>query len=77
MEQKDALDGLKHISQVQRAQFDERRKYEWKIVLTTLSFYTLTVSAKLGSSNALFESPWVKSITSAIFVLLTMITPDI
>lgn len=39
------LDGLKHISQIQRAQLDERRKYEWKIFLASVSFYVLSVAA--------------------------------
>lgn len=41
----DKLDGLKHISQIQRAQLDERRKCEWKIFLASISFYVLSVAA--------------------------------
>lgn len=41
----DKLDSLKHISQIHRSQLDERRKYEWKIFLASISFYVLTVAA--------------------------------
>ncbi len=39
------LDGLKHISKIHRSQLDERRKYEWKIFLASISLYVLSVAA--------------------------------
>jgi len=41
----DKLDGLKHLSQIHRSQLDERRKYEWKIFLASISLYVLSVAA--------------------------------
>jgi len=48
MELKDRLEALKFISQVHRSQFNERRRYEWKIVFTSLTFYVLCVAATYG-----------------------------
>lgn len=42
---KEKLECLKFISQIHRSQFTQRTKYEWKIVLTTLTFYVLSVVA--------------------------------
>ena len=39
------LEFLKYLSQTHRQQFDERRRYEIKIVFSIITFYILTVSA--------------------------------
>jgi len=39
------LDSLKFLSHTHRSEFNERRKYEWKILFAVLTFYALTVAA--------------------------------
>jgi hypothetical protein len=43
------VDVLKHISQIHRQQFDERRKYEWKAFYTTLTLYVLIAVSKFDN----------------------------
>jgi len=66
------LEYLKLISQTHRSQFDGRRGYEWKIVLTLLTFYVLSVTAKYKYPNDIQLPPcwWVWF----IICLLTGIT---
>jgi len=45
------LDGFKHISKIHRAQFDERRKIEWKLVFTILAFYFGIITAKITAKK--------------------------
>jgi hypothetical protein len=68
MELKDKLDCLKYISQIHRSQFDERRKIEFKILFSTLSFYILSVAAIYGGKVQL-PSNWM--FIFAIWVVLS------
>ena len=67
------LECLKFISQVHRSQFNERRKYEWKIVLTTLSFYVFCVAAVYGGNFTLPNSWIFKGAVWIIFIPLAAI----
>lgn len=61
------IDGLKHISQVHRSQFDERRKTEWKIVFTVLAFYFGIITAKI--TNSIDTSQNKLGVTIVIFFI--------
>ena len=41
VESKEKLESFLFLAQIHRKQFDERRRYEWKIIFTLLSFYVL------------------------------------
>ena len=47
------LDALKHLSETHRVQHNERRKHEWKIVITVLTFYVLAVWARINAGSGL------------------------
>lgn len=58
VENSERLDGLKHISQTHRSQFDERRRMEWKLVFAVIAFFlgiiTTNLSDKIISGNDSF-----------------------
>lgn len=64
------LEANKFISQVHRSQVDERRKYEWKIVFTSLTFYVLCVAAKYKDGVIFPNGSKFKLIVWLIFLLL-------
>ncbi len=59
MEIKDKIESLKYLSQIHRQQFDERRKYEWKIIFTVLTFYVLCVSAVYVQKITIKSYEWL------------------
>lgn len=67
-------DHLTTISQTHRAQGDERRKYEWRILTTTVSFYVLTVAAKYTTKADFPDSLGFKISLGILFLLLSIIT---
>lgn len=68
LEVKDKLDALKHISQIHRMQLDERRKYEWKIFLASISLYVLSVAAVYkGNVTIPINCIFISSIFIAFF----------
>lgn len=76
---KDKLESLKFISQTHRALFDERRKIEWKIIFTYLSFYigiiTARYSGKLDETfKALHENIYFEIVIAIAFLFITIIT---
>ncbi len=73
MDLKDKLECLKFISQVHRSQFDERRRYEWKIVFTSLSFYALCVAAIYGGKITLTSSWQFKLVIWVMFLVLAVV----
>lgn len=73
MELKDKIECLKFISQIHRSQFDERRRYEWKIVFTSLSFYVLCVAAVFGGEVTLPSSWPFKLAIWIMFLALAVI----
>ena len=48
MDERNKLDGLKFLSQIHRNEHSERRKYEWKALLSCISYYVLLVVAVHG-----------------------------
>lgn len=61
------VDALKYLSQVNRQQFDERRKYEWQVFIITLTFLVLLSAAKYKGELNITTNP------EAIFVLVTTV----
>lgn len=56
MDKKENLDGLKSLALLHRSAFDERRRREWKVVFTSLSFYVLSVVAVYSGKVPLLEN---------------------
>ena len=73
MDLKDRFECLKFISQVHRSQFNERRRYEWKIVFTSLSFYALCVAAVFGGKVTLPTSWQFKLVIWIMFLVLAVV----
>lgn len=73
MEVKHKLECLKFISQVHRSQFDERRRHEWKIVFTLLTFYVFIVATIYGRRDPL-PSDDLKLAVWIIFPVLAVLT---
>ena len=72
MQPETILAGLKHLSSIHRGQFDERRKYEWKVLLSTLSFYVLPAFAKFSNNIKLPEGQIFKSAIWIFFLFLAI-----
>jgi hypothetical protein len=70
----DAMDGLKHISETHRDQFNKRREYEWKIIFTLLTFYIVSIATKYGGRVSLPTNCTFVSIVWSGFILLAIIT---
>lgn len=71
---KDKLKALKFIAQQHRAQFDERRRYEWKVVFTSFTFYVLCVTGIYGGMVTL---PSGREFKLGIFIMfLSLATID-
>jgi len=51
------VEALKHLSLIHRNQFNERYKYIYKILITTLSFYVLSVAVILSDPDILYNIP--------------------
>ncbi|MCK4830221.1 hypothetical protein KA005_81640, partial [bacterium] len=58
MEAKDKLGSLRSLAQIHRGQFDERHRYEWKIIFTILSFYVLSAALSCKKGTALPTGTW-------------------
>ncbi len=54
MTPKEKCDVLQFLAQIHRSQFDERRKHEWKVVFTILTFYVLVAAASIKGE---FQKP--------------------
>ncbi len=72
MEREQKIAGLKFLAQIHRQQLDERRKYEWKVVFTSLTFCVLTAAAMLeGDVQLQLWSKWLPVLLIiAIFAVL-------
>ena len=68
MDLNNKLESLKFISRTHRSQFDERRRYEWKVVFTLLTFYVLSVAAIYGG-NVTVPEGWLFELIVWIFFL--------
>ena len=74
MEPKEKLESFRFLAQIHRSQFDERRKYEWKIVFTILTFYVLAVALRL-QNKVVFPSVWIVWVSFIILALIFSIFP--
>ena len=71
MDRKDKIDALKFLSETHRSQFNERRKYEWNIIFTTLTFYVLCVPAVFAIPIHLLGALF--AITSVVILIVFII----
>ena len=70
MTEGEKINALKHLSDIHRDQFNERRRYEWKAFLTLLTFYVLCVAGKYGTTN---NFPDIDNTVFKILVVLVFI----
>lgn len=61
---------LRFISTTHRTAFDQRRHYEWQTVITTLTFYVLTVATAYAGKFRLPKSECAVAIASLLAILL-------
>ena len=66
------IDGLKHMSQIHRSQFDERRRTEWKIVFTILAFYIGIIVARINGVK--LPNIWLVFVVWIFLIVLAYIT---
>lgn len=74
MDKKQLVEVLGKIASVHRAQFDERRKYEWKVLLSTLGVYAASVVAKLTGRVSLPSTPVFIALVWVSFAGLAVIS---
>ena len=65
---------LKAISQTHRLQFDQRRVYEWKTLIYTVSIFALSAGASLTGKVKLPESCEFKWAVRLVFFVFTIIS---
>lgn len=65
---------LMFISQIHRSQFDERRRYEFKILFTSLSFYVFSVAAIYGGKITLPIDLRLKLMVWIMFIAIAGVT---
>jgi hypothetical protein len=70
MESKEKLESFRFLAQLHRSQFDERRKYEWKIIFTILSFYVLAAALRL-QNNLIMPPAWLVWVSFILLALLS------
>lgn len=63
---------LIHLASSHREQFEQRRRYEWRIIFTALSFYVATAAAFLGGDLDL--QGWRFLIVGVAYLLLAIFT---
>lgn len=72
MESKEKLESFRFLAKMHRNQFDERRKYEWKIIFTILSFYVLsalfTLQDKVNPASA-----WIIWLSFSILAVISIV----
>lgn len=66
------IDILKFLAQIHRSQFDERRRYEWQALITTLTFYVLLPSAKYTAKVSTPDTTEFKILVAVFFLLLAV-----
>lgn len=73
MDTKEA-ENLRFISTTQRAALDERRRYEWRTFVTTLTLYVLTVSAVYAGSFRLPQTAYTSCAVAFVAFLLWLVS---
>ena len=67
-EDKDKFACWKFISETHRDLHEQRRKYEWKVFFTTITFYVLAVAASYNN-KIVFSTFWMKFVVWIIFII--------
>jgi len=71
MKEQDKIEILIELSNTHRNQFNERRKYEWKVFLSSIGLYTAILSAKL--TNGIPEDIQATKVFRNLVIDLTLI----
>jgi hypothetical protein len=72
MDDNNKVDALKAISNVHRSQFNERRQYEWKVLLLTLGIYAAILASKytgsvhIPSTSTFYVCFWIMAFLLAV-----------
>lgn len=72
METKEKLESFRFLAQIHRNQFNERRKNEWKIIFTILTFYILTAAFRL-QNKVTMPPTWIIWVSFILLALLTIL----
>jgi hypothetical protein len=72
MENKEKIDSLKFMSETHRREFIERRRFEWKIFFTVLTFYVLAGYTRFTEKFPEELPPWFIYVVWACFILLAI-----
>lgn len=67
-------ENLRFVSTTQRAALDERRRYEWRTFVTTLTLYVLTVSAVYAGNFRLPQYPHTSCVVFFVAILLWVVS---
>lgn len=74
MEEKSKLEWLKFLSNTHRTEFNERRKHEWKTLLSLITFYILCAASVLSGKFKIPSSPLILILlTWAVFLFAAVI----
>jgi uncharacterized membrane protein (DUF485 family) len=65
---------LRFISATHRAAFEQRQRYEWQMLVMTLTFYVLTVAAVYAGDFRLPKSPCTTAATFLVALVLAYIS---
>jgi len=66
------IEDLKFLSKTHRELHEQRRKYEFQAVFTSLSFFALSVAGFLGDKVKLPDSPGIKTGIQIMFLLVAV-----
>lgn len=74
MQNSEKIEPLKFMSETHRREFNERRRYEIKIVLTVLTFYVLAGSSRFTEHFPDNLPCWFKVIIWTAFIVLAIVS---
>ncbi|MDD5050956.1 MAG: hypothetical protein PHV93_04460 [Candidatus Pacebacteria bacterium] len=74
MENKEKIDSLKFMSETHRRELSERRRYEFKIVITVITFYVLAGASRFTGEFPVSLPCWFKVILWSAFLILVVVS---
>ena len=72
MDSKEKLESFRFLGQIHRNLFDERRKYEWKIIFSVITFYVLAALFKLHG-EVTPPSAWIVWLSFSILAIISSV----
>jgi hypothetical protein len=73
MKDQQLVDTLKAISSIHRSQFDQRRRIEWRVFVSTLGVYAAIIGASLTGDVELPHACWFRCATWIALLGLSLI----